>query len=170
MLLIVQDKRWESEKVFGGRLRQERDRRGWSQQEMSRRLAELGIRLHSTAITRIERGERSVRLSEAQALADVLEMPLGMLLVSHEQTEIWEVQERVYRLRNTEESIDRARNERAHHQKELRQVVNGAPPRLRQYLVEQLRSVYQISKREAERRAAELLGEAVNDGEHPEAP
>jgi transcriptional regulator with XRE-family HTH domain len=170
MLLSVQDKRWESEKVFGARLREERDQRGWSQQEVSRRLAaELGIRVHSTAITRIELGERSVRLSEAQAIADVLELPLGKLLVSQEQTEIWTVQDHVHRLRLAEEGIDRFRDERAYHQKELRQVVNGAPPRLRQYLVQQLRSVYRISKRDAERRAAALLGEADDDGEHPEA-
>ncbi len=66
--------------TFASRVRQVREGRGWSQEELARRLGELGLRLDPTAITRMERGERSVRVEEAVVLAQALGLPLDELL------------------------------------------------------------------------------------------
>lgn len=61
------------EKRLGVRLRREREERGWSQQEVAKRLADRGISLHMSTIAKIEAGSRSVRLNEAIALARVFD-------------------------------------------------------------------------------------------------
>jgi ribosome-binding protein aMBF1 (putative translation factor) len=65
------------EQVFAKRMRQVRERRGWSQAKLADWMRTYGVDLHSTAITRIERGERSISLNEASAVAAAL----GVLLV-----------------------------------------------------------------------------------------
>ncbi len=66
--------------TFASRVRQIREGLGWSQEELARRLAEIGLRLDPTAITRIERGDRAVRIEEAVAIAQALRSPLNALL------------------------------------------------------------------------------------------
>ncbi len=66
--------------TFASRVRQVREARGWSQEELARRLAEIGPRLGPTAITRLERGDRAVRVEEAVAIARALMTPLNALL------------------------------------------------------------------------------------------
>lgn len=68
--------------TFASRVRQVREGQGWSQEELARRLSEVGLRLDPTAITRLERGERSVRVEEAVAVAQTLGVPLDELLQS----------------------------------------------------------------------------------------
>ncbi len=66
--------------TFASRVRQSREGRGWTQEELARHLAEVGLRLDPTAITRIERGDRAVRIEEAVAIAAALRTPLNALL------------------------------------------------------------------------------------------
>jgi transcriptional regulator with XRE-family HTH domain len=67
--------------IFARRLRQERERRNISQAELARRVAEiLGTNVDPSAITRIEQQTRAVRLDEAVAAAEALDMPLALLL------------------------------------------------------------------------------------------
>lgn len=70
----------EARAAFASRVKQTREERGWSQEELARRLEELGLRLDPTAITRLERGSRAVRVEEALLLSMVLGVPLVMLL------------------------------------------------------------------------------------------
>lgn len=66
--------------AFGENVRREREQRGWSRLELQRRLEEKGAPFHATTLRRIETGEQEPRLSEAMALAEVLEVPLIHLI------------------------------------------------------------------------------------------
>jgi transcriptional regulator with XRE-family HTH domain len=67
--------------VFRERLRDVRRIRGWTQQELAGALDEAGVDLGEFAITRLEKGKRSVSLDEAVAIAAVLGVsPLHMLV------------------------------------------------------------------------------------------
>ena len=71
---------------FARRLRQERERLNISQAELARRIAEiLGTNVDPSAVTRIEQQTRAVRLDEAVAAAEALDVPL-MLLISEDPT------------------------------------------------------------------------------------
>lgn len=61
--------------TFGERLKNFRTARGLDQ----RQLGEL-IHLSHTAVSRIERGERAVKIDEALAIAEALGVPLMSLL------------------------------------------------------------------------------------------
>ncbi|MET7705454.1 helix-turn-helix transcriptional regulator [Micromonospora sp. NPDC005413] len=66
-----------AEQRFGGQVREARELRGWSQEALARHLREsAGLELHQTAIARLERGERAIRLNEVAALAQVLGLRL----------------------------------------------------------------------------------------------
>lgn len=71
--------------TFARRLKQERERLGLSQADLALRLSELlGSTVYPTAITKIERLARSVKLEEAVAIAEVLGTPLAVLLVDRD--------------------------------------------------------------------------------------
>ncbi|QXV62911.1 helix-turn-helix domain-containing protein [Amycolatopsis sp. TNS106] len=66
--------------LFARNLRRERERLGLSQAEVARRSSEiLGSNLDPTAVTRVEQGTRTVRLDEAVAIAQALDVPLPLL-------------------------------------------------------------------------------------------
>ena len=63
--------------VFGENLRLRRIQRGWSQSEVARRMQSSGWPKYSqVAVNRTEEGTRAVRLDEAVALADLLDVSL----------------------------------------------------------------------------------------------
>jgi transcriptional regulator with XRE-family HTH domain len=67
--------------VFRERLHDVRRLRGWTQQELAAALGEVGVDLGEFAVTRLEKGKRSVSLDEAVAIAAVLGVtPLHMLV------------------------------------------------------------------------------------------
>lgn len=67
--------------VFARRLRQERRARGLSQAELAERVSKLlGIAVDGSAVTRIEKHARAVRLQEAITIAEVLDLPLSALI------------------------------------------------------------------------------------------
>lgn len=59
----------EHREAFGARVRRLRRERGWSQNELRRRLAPLGWRVGQTTITKLENGDRPTPVEEAWALA-----------------------------------------------------------------------------------------------------
>ncbi|WP_430497870.1 helix-turn-helix domain-containing protein [Micromonospora trifolii] len=66
-----------AEQRFGAQVRRAREERGWSQEALARKLRDTaGIELHQTAIARLERGERAIRLNEVTALARILDLDL----------------------------------------------------------------------------------------------
>lgn len=64
------------ERFFATRVRERRDLLGWSQVQLALELKQAGHDLDATTITRLERGERRIRLDDAVALADVLGLDL----------------------------------------------------------------------------------------------
>jgi hypothetical protein len=72
-------KKW-IENHFSKALKEQRDGRKWSQSQLEKMLAEKGVHLHWTTIAKIEKGERSVRIDEAAALADLFDTSVDALL------------------------------------------------------------------------------------------
>jgi transcriptional regulator with XRE-family HTH domain len=62
------------EKRFAANLKQLRKERGWSQEDLSR-----ASKLHTTAISKIERADRSPRFPTIMILAEALQIPPGRL-------------------------------------------------------------------------------------------
>lgn len=70
------------EAAFASQLRAARIAAGWSQAQLAAVLSErYGIHLDSTAITRMEKGNRLIRLNEARALGHLLPINLDDLAV-----------------------------------------------------------------------------------------
>lgn len=76
---------------FAENMRRRREVNGWSQGELARRMREAGWdAFHQTTISRVENGERPVRLGEARAIAQVLGTGLTMLLQPVEEARLIE--------------------------------------------------------------------------------
>ncbi|WP_424863112.1 helix-turn-helix domain-containing protein [Streptomyces sp. MMS24-I29] len=83
--------------LFARRLREERKRRQLSQSELARRIAAiLGMNVDPSTVTRIEQQARAVRLDEAVAAAQALDVPLT-LLISEDPVAECEVRLQQYR-------------------------------------------------------------------------
>jgi transcriptional regulator with XRE-family HTH domain len=74
--------REQVDSYFGERVRKERDRLGWSQEELARRMTDRGIPAYASTIAKIESGRkpRPARLGEAIVIADLFEAPVSALL------------------------------------------------------------------------------------------
>lgn len=69
------------EEQFRKRLRELREERGWSQDQLANMLHDKGFDwLIKTTISKIEAGKRNVRIDEAVAIADLFQLPLDVLL------------------------------------------------------------------------------------------
>jgi transcriptional regulator with XRE-family HTH domain len=69
-----------AEDRFAQLVKSKRERLGWSQEELARRVSvATGTPFHQTGITRIESAKRGIRLNEALILASVLGIELGPL-------------------------------------------------------------------------------------------
>lgn len=69
----------QHERAIGAKVRQLREQRGWSQADLSDRLAYYGWQLHQTNISKLEAGRRPIRVAEAAALAAVFGLPVVAL-------------------------------------------------------------------------------------------
>jgi transcriptional regulator with XRE-family HTH domain len=70
---------------FGKRVRDERERREWSQEELAKRLTDKGIPVYASTIAKIEseKKPRATRLGEAAGIADLFGVSLDSLLGRH---------------------------------------------------------------------------------------
>lgn len=74
---------------FAENVRVFRERRGWSQADLARRLKGSGWKqFHPTTVSRIENGDRGVKLSEAAAIAKILQVDLKQLMVAGRGREV----------------------------------------------------------------------------------
>jgi transcriptional regulator with XRE-family HTH domain len=115
--------------LFGRRLREEREQRGWTQAELAGR---SGTGLHPTAVTRIERGERGVSLNEALAFAAALGVSLGELTNVAARSVEARVRELAERVAEIDERIRDLQFERIAAVDEL-QILFGTHPKIPPY-------------------------------------
>jgi transcriptional regulator with XRE-family HTH domain len=66
--------------VFAAGARAVRKARGWTQEDVARRVAELGGKLHFATLSKVEAGTRGVSLDEALLLAAALQVSAGKLI------------------------------------------------------------------------------------------
>lgn len=70
-----------SDHRFGEAVKRHRERLGWTQVQMAKMLADRGLQpMRDTTLAKIEAGSRSVRINEAIAIADLLELSLDDLV------------------------------------------------------------------------------------------
>lgn len=65
--------------AFGQNVREARMRKNWSQRELAEALNVRSVKLDPSAVTRIERGVRDVKLREALAIAECLDVDVQQL-------------------------------------------------------------------------------------------
>lgn len=70
----------QMDKTFADQFAAARSTLGISQERLSAEMARRGYPIHVTAIGKIEKGSRKVSVGEAAAIADVLGLPLDLLL------------------------------------------------------------------------------------------
>lgn len=72
--------------IFGENIRRLREARGWSQSELARRMQAHGWPKYSqVAVSRTEEGSRAVRLDEALAFSEILEIGLTNLITPSDE-------------------------------------------------------------------------------------
>lgn len=70
-----------AETRFRERVEEERRRRKWSRADLAKMLQNKGFEhIYTSTVAKIEYGERSVRIDEATAIADLFDVPLDVLL------------------------------------------------------------------------------------------
>jgi transcriptional regulator with XRE-family HTH domain len=75
--------------TFGRQVMETRRRKAWSQQRLSAELGSLGLSIHPTAITKVERGDRRVNIDEALLFAVALGVsPLHLLVPRDNEVEV----------------------------------------------------------------------------------
>jgi transcriptional regulator with XRE-family HTH domain len=67
------------EKVIAEKVRQLRTERGWSQDDLARRMDELGWPMHQTTVAKLEAAKRPIRAAEVYALAMAFGLPMQAL-------------------------------------------------------------------------------------------
>lgn len=93
--------------IFIRRLREERERAGLSQNALARLMSDrLAARIDPTTITRMEKGERAVKLDDAVAAAGALGLPLSELLSVTGSDLDSQLQEAHFELANAEAALE----------------------------------------------------------------
>ena len=103
--------------TFARRLVEERQRAGLSQAALAERVtAIIGRSIDPSALARAEKHERAIRLDEAAAIADVLQVPLASMLRDRDaiDDEIGELRrdlsQDLWRLHRAEEEVQQAQD------------------------------------------------------------
>lgn len=77
----------EDEEAFIRSMKRLREDRGWTQADLARKMTEYGWSgMYQTTISRIEKGERPVRIGEARGLATVFGVTVGMMIAQPESS------------------------------------------------------------------------------------
>ncbi|WP_416430066.1 helix-turn-helix transcriptional regulator [Paenarthrobacter nicotinovorans] len=84
------------EEQFARNLQAMRERKGWSQSELARRMVDAGWKNYNQmTISRTEKGDRPIRLNEARALAQIFGVPIDHMTYSEERLNVSLAQDRV---------------------------------------------------------------------------
>jgi transcriptional regulator with XRE-family HTH domain len=77
-----------AEQSFGSRLREERDRRGWRQEDLAAHMARNGLTRHESFYAKIETGGTRIKLNEAVAIAGALGLSLSQMTTYVDQDKL----------------------------------------------------------------------------------
>ena len=92
------------------KFRQLREERGWSQGELSERLAGFGVDMHQTTIAKMEAGKRPLRVSEMFGLSHAFGMPTGAVFFMPIRVEQFDGMEQLSaEIARTEEAVEEMR-------------------------------------------------------------
>jgi len=86
-----------------------REDRGWSQQELSEKLAQWGVDMHQTTVAKMEKGKRPLRVAEMFALSHVFGMPPGAVFFMATSPMDYSMEYMTQRLKSIEDLIDSTR-------------------------------------------------------------
>lgn len=78
-------KDWE--RRFGRRLKDLRTAKGWTQDDLAKRMTAAGHPLHQTTVAKIESGNRPTPVGEIAVLAAILDAPIAMMFSPDEEVE-----------------------------------------------------------------------------------
>lgn len=95
---------------FAQSVKRLREEKGWSQGELAKRMSKAGFDgFHQTTISRIEKGDRPVRIGEARGLARVLGTLVGIMIAPTEEWKIIDTfAKEVLELKEAESAVGRA--------------------------------------------------------------
>jgi transcriptional regulator with XRE-family HTH domain len=96
------------EELVGEQLRQLRKARGWSQEDVARKMSALGFGMHQSTVGRLESAQLPLRLNEAIALASLYGTSLDALLGGTTGMDAETLDEEI---RKTEEQLRQAADE-----------------------------------------------------------
>jgi transcriptional regulator with XRE-family HTH domain len=95
------------EKVIAEKVRQLRIERGWSQEDLARRMEELGWPMHQTTVAKLEAAKRPIRAAEVYALAMVFGLPIQALWYLPVPGEPWSIERMREELQRIDDGIAR---------------------------------------------------------------
>jgi transcriptional regulator with XRE-family HTH domain len=94
------------EKSFGTKVRQWRQARNWSQEDLADQLRLQGFDMHQTTVAKIERGTRPLRVAEAAAIANIFRVPpLAVFMGRPPEKLPWSMQQMHETLELAEQSL-----------------------------------------------------------------
>ena len=73
-----------AEQVLGKRVAELRQARGWSQDELARRMTDAGFHWRQTTVAKTEKADRPVRVNEAATLMQLFGVDIDYLVTSHQ--------------------------------------------------------------------------------------
>ncbi|PWF82015.1 helix-turn-helix transcriptional regulator [Kocuria rosea] len=166
-------------------VRRLREEKGWSQGELARRIQAAGVEgFHQTTVSRIEKGERPVRLGEARALAHILGTSVDRMVAPDlREGRITAVEAQFWAIHEDAEKIERLAQDVAWNDRRLRDAVSTlsriddwADADLAKRAAEQLSRAESYLATPLEEQLHALISTALqkerekHDGQHQETP
>jgi transcriptional regulator with XRE-family HTH domain len=72
------------ERHFGARVKDLRNSRRWTQEELAKRMTAAGHAMHQTTIAKLEGGNRPTTIGEASVIAAIFNMPIARLFDTYD--------------------------------------------------------------------------------------
>ncbi|OKX79839.1 helix-turn-helix domain-containing protein [Corynebacterium glutamicum] len=117
----------ENEQRFIRRMIENRNRKGWSQNEFARRLGAVGINWKQPTVARVEEGSRPLRFGEAMAIAQFFNETIESMSAPETMT-AWNVRVRLASEAMLAETLHHRHLETAQMQSEILSFYEGEPP------------------------------------------
>lgn len=156
---------------FAASVKRLREEKGWSQGELAKRMNRAGFDgFHQTTISRIEKGDRPVRIGEARALARALGTLVGIMIAPTEEWKILDnFAKEVQELKVADSGVGRAvvdyMHQRVMVEKAWRELDELDEP---EWLEEGLRELLDRHRSTAEYLLSRSYGDSIDDALDPD--